>query len=143
MTAAEAMSRAPEVRAPRTHLRTVEGKASNGEVLNQDRLRPGPRLRTYVRRQSVRGPVGEAISQDRQVSPLVKYVRGTYLPFCLSVAVSGTSAGPKATQLPLSAAQRVEGDEGVQMERRGGLCDGGRMGGGWDREGWRWRRGRR
>ena len=55
----------------------------------------------------------------------------------------GRSAGPKATQLPLSAAQRVEGDEGVQMERRGGLCDGGRMGGGWDREGWRWRRGRR
>ncbi len=73
----------------------------------------------------------------------VDYVRGSYLPLCLHVAVSGTSAGPKATQLPLSAAQRVEGDEGVQMERRGGLCDGGRMGGGWDREGWRWRRGRR
>ena len=66
MTAAEAMSRAPEVRAPRTHPRTYvvaclfaadvqgpedtlgEGRASNGEVLNQDRLRPGPRLRAYV-----------------------------------------------------------------------------------------------
>ena len=63
MTAAGAMSRAPagashaptyvvaclfvaDVQGPEDAL--GEGKASNGEVLNQDRLRPGPRLRAYV-----------------------------------------------------------------------------------------------